>query len=141
MRPDGITDRPVPPWELPGAFRRDGEPHRRRLVVALGQAAFGLTFLLGGTPLALLPVLPWTRAWEFPEWWGLPLLPLLGIPPSLAAWALARHDLALIRRGHMDPAGEQAMRIGRWWGYAGMVLAALFSLLSSLVWLMLWRVY
>jgi hypothetical protein len=32
MKPEGITDRPLPPWELPGAFRRDITPHRGPLL-------------------------------------------------------------------------------------------------------------
>ena len=41
---DGITDRPsppVPPWELPGNFRRDCEPHRAGLLQALALLSAG----------------------------------------------------------------------------------------------------
>jgi hypothetical protein len=60
---------------------------------------------------------------------------------SLAAWALARHDLALMRRGRMDPAGRPAAQAGWRCGCAGMVLAALSLLLGGLAGLGLWRVF
>ncbi len=131
MNPEGSTDRPVPPWPPPGAVRRDCEPHRGRLVVLLGQAAFTLSFSLAVMPLVISD-LPRRLGREFPAW-GLPLFPLAGTLPSLAAWALARHDLALIRRGRMDPAGERPVRDGRWFAAAGMVLAALGFCVSILV--------
>jgi hypothetical protein len=137
MRPEGITDRPVRPWELPGAFRRDCEPHRGPLVVFLGRAAFALSFVLAAIPLVDLPVL---QAWRFPGW-GLPLIPLAGTLPSLAVWALARHDLALIRGGWMDPAGESQVQEGWRHGAAGMKVAALSVALSYLLWAYIYRVY
>jgi hypothetical protein len=63
MNPEGITDRPAPPWGLPGAVRQACEPHRGRLVTDCGQAAFVLSCLLAVTPLALLPDLPWAQVW------------------------------------------------------------------------------
>jgi hypothetical protein len=130
MRNEGITDTPVPPWEMPGAVRRDCEPHRGPLVRRVGHAAFVLSLLLAVTPLVLLPGVPLMGAGEFPEW-GVPLFPLAGVLPSLAAWALARHDLALMRRGLMDPAGERAVRGGWRFASAGMILAAVSFLLST----------
>jgi hypothetical protein len=62
------------------------------------------------------------------------------IPAALAVWALARHDLALIRRGRMDPAGELEVRDGGRWAAAGAVVAALGSCVSIIVWLSTWRV-
>jgi hypothetical protein len=118
MRNEGITDRPVRPWQLPGAVRRDCEPHRGPLVRRVGHAAFVLSLLLAVTPLVLLPGVPLMGAGEFPEW-GVPLFPLAGVLPSLAAWALARHDLALMRQGLMDPAGELAVWTGGGAGVPG----------------------
>src|SRR4051812_40126339 len=37
-----ITDRPVPPWELPGNFRLDCEPHRAQLLQVLRGLSLGL---------------------------------------------------------------------------------------------------
>jgi hypothetical protein len=116
MRNEGITDRPVPPWQLPGAVRRDCEPHRGELLRRLDLVAV---------------LLAWAGA--------------LLIVPSLLALALvafirflARHDLALMRRGLLDPAGEaDTRRAGR-----GLVPVALLPLLwwagvALLVWISL----
>lgn len=60
---EGIqADKPVPPWELPGCFRLDCEPHRgdmlKRLAIAgliVGQATVCLPFLLVvGIPLSVI---------------------------------------------------------------------------------------
>jgi hypothetical protein len=118
MRPEGITDRPAPPWERPGAFRRDCEPHRGPLVLSLGVAALYLSAYLAAAPLALQPALPWLPGRPLPAW-CLPLFPLAGFLLSLAAWALARHDLALMRRGRMDPAGGRRFRPGGGAGVPG----------------------
>jgi hypothetical protein len=122
MRNEGITDRPVPPWEMPGAVRRDCEPHRGPLVQRLGRTAYALSGLLSVAPVFLLPVLLLTRPRLV---WGVPLFPLVGFLPSLTAWVLARHDLALIRGGRMDPAGLAAVQAGRRCGAEGMALAGL----------------
>ncbi len=103
MKNEGITDKPVPPWELPGAVRRDCKPHRGELLRRLDLLAV---------------LLAWAGA--------------LLIVPSLLALALvavicvmARHDPALMRLGLMDPAGEaDTRRAGR-----GLVPVALLPLL------------
>jgi hypothetical protein len=87
----GITDRPRPPWELPGGFRRDCEPHRADL----------LLWLSGVSLLCCLAAL-------VPCFAGLPAL--LGVPLGLTTWVLARRDLALMRKGLMDPGGEAGTR-------------------------------
>jgi hypothetical protein len=132
MRNEGITDRPVPPWQLPGAVRRDCEPHRGPLVQGACRTASALSCLLAFAPLYLLPGLFVTRWW--PQLlWGVPLLPLVGFLASLAAWAVARHDLALIRAGRMDPAGRPGAEEGWLWGVQGMVTAACSFALCWLV--------
>jgi hypothetical protein len=134
MKPEGITDRPGPPWELPGAVRRDCEPHRGLLVKCVCRTAEVLSGCLVIAPLAVCLVLPWTLRMPV-LFWGMPLFGLAGALPSLAAWALARHDLALIRRGRMDPAGVPAVQQGRRYALTGMAVAALSFLLGSLLWL------
>ncbi len=84
MRNEGITDKPVPPWELPGAVRRDCEPHRGDLLLRLSM----LTLCLAAA------VIPALLAW----------------PLGVAVWVMARHDLALMRLGGMDPAGQADTR-------------------------------
>ena len=132
MRPDDITDQPGPPWELPGAFRRDCEPHSGPLVLRAGRTAHVLSGCLAIAPLALCIVLPLPLR-GLAVWPGI-FLGLAGVLPSLAAWALARHDLALMRRGRMDSAGEPAVQLGRQHALTGMAVAALSFLLGSLLW-------
>jgi hypothetical protein len=135
MKPEGITDQPGPPWELLGAVRRDCEPHRGELVERVGRTAGVVSGLLAIAPLVFWLVLwpPWQWGWPPPSWTsllilGTPLFPLTGVFISLAAWALARHDLTLIGRGRMGPAGEPAVQQGRLSGVAGMAVAG-FSFL------------
>jgi hypothetical protein len=103
---DGITDRAPgpdpwggkPPWELPGACRLDADPHRAPLLEQLGWAANFAGFL------------------AFVLWYldGLILCLLIALLLGLATWALARHDLARMRRGLMDTRGaDQTAEAGQ----------------------------
>jgi hypothetical protein len=91
MMDQRITDEPpgsepwgdVPPWELPGGFRLDAEPHRGRLLRGLGIVAVAAGAFLPGA-IICAPV-------------------ALGL--GLAVWTLARRDLERIRRGLTDPDG------------------------------------
>jgi hypothetical protein len=113
MRNQGITDKPVPPWQLPGAVRRDCEPHR----VELFQRLSLVTSLLAAAG-ALLVV---------------PALLALGL--AVAVWFMARDDLALMRLGRMGPAGEDDTRQAR--GEA--MFAALLPLLAwAVIALLIW---
>jgi hypothetical protein len=88
------------PWERPGAVRRDCEPHRARLILALGGIAeFCGAFACFGAITAPL-----------------------AITAGAAAWLLARHDLALMRQGLMDPAGRRYTEAGRAIGLSGAAL-------------------
>ena len=71
-----FTDKPAP-WELPGSFRLDCEPHRGKFLKGL---------VLCGEILAPL---------------------LIGLPFSLAAATLAWRDLGRMRAGLMDPSGQE----------------------------------
>ena len=84
MRTEGITDKPVRLWELPGAVRRDCEPHRGKLLLRLSMLTAGLA--ASGAVLLITA--------------------LLAVPLAAAIFAVARHDLASMRRGVMAPAGE-----------------------------------
>ena len=143
MKPDGITDRPVPPWELPGAFRRDGEPHRAGWVSRLARAGQGATSfaLLLAVPAVFAPVgggVPWRDAEVFAASAGLFALP--GLLLGVTAMVQARRDLGLMQRGLMDPSGRgrtaDAAQIGR----EAVVFSLLISAGAAVVLLLaLWR--
>ena len=84
MADDRDDDRP---WERPGAVRRDCEPHRAGLIVAL--AVLGL--LLGLLSLAAFP------------------LAFMGLPLSVVALLMARRDLGLTGKGQMHPTGREGL--------------------------------
>jgi hypothetical protein len=119
MKPEGITDRPVPPWELPGAFRRDCEPHRADWLFRLanaGHVACAFALLLSvSVGLAAFSSANWQEAEVFAA-----LVVLFAVPALLLgviALAQARRDLGLMLRGVMDPSGRdrttKAARMGR----------------------------
>jgi hypothetical protein len=128
----GFTDRPLPPWELPGNFRRDCEPHRAgllRLLAALIVGAGGLCLLVSTA-----------------EFWPIPSAALLSLSALAGAagvtalgiwvWTLARKDVALMRLGLMDPRGEGGTRRAGWLAALGALLAAasfLFTPLGALL--------
>jgi hypothetical protein len=104
------TEKPVPPWERPGCFRRDCEPHRGDMLWWLANASL----LLGA--LALVPCCGWLPG-------------LVGIPLSLCSRSLAKADLAKMQAGLMDPAGKgvtfSALTLsinGLWMSILGVVL-------------------
>ena len=97
------TNKPIPPWELPGCFRRDGEPHRGVLLQRMGTASVLVS------AAALTPCL-----------FGLPVA--FGLPLSLATWILARSDLSKMQKGLMDPAGKSLTSYARYLALAGLVL-------------------
>ena len=85
---EGIqVDKPVPPWERPGCFRRDCEPHRGDMLWWLACASFTLGIL------ALVPWCGWMPG-------------LIGIPLGLCSRYMAKADLAKMQAGLMDPNDE-----------------------------------
>lgn len=88
------------PWERGPWVRRDCEPHRGTVILALGV----LSLVLMG------------------------MFPPLGLPLGIAAWAMGEKDLELIRRQAMDPAGLSNTQAGRTCGIIGTVLNGLFTL-------------
>jgi hypothetical protein len=103
------------PWEMPGACRRDCEPHRGRFLWWLGIAAFA-----PGT-LCFIPLVGGLFS---------PLCLALGLP----VWLLARHDLALMRQGLMDPRGRAATDEAATLGVSAVAVA----LVSAVAWGSLW---
>jgi hypothetical protein len=117
---EGIQDdESIPPWERPGCFRMDCEPHRGTLLwwLAFASLAFG--------SFALFPCCGWEPG-------------LIGIPFGLCIRQLTKGDLAKMRAGLMDPAGEedtaQAMSLstyGLWLSIVGTIISGGACLLFS----------
>jgi hypothetical protein len=103
------------PWEQPGAFRLDCEPHRGDMLFFLARLSISLSCVaLCVAPLALI---------------GL----LLGIVVLL----LSARDLRLMDRGLMDPAGRRLVRAARR-SAAWAIGIAPFAVLAW-AWVVLWR--
>src|SRR5262249_2725145 len=106
---EGIqVEKPIPPWERPGCFRMDCEPHRAGLLRLLRPA----TVIAG-----LLSMLPF------------PFL-VIGLPLSVTTWLMAGSDLAKMHKGQMDPGGKGLAIQARAAGLGGLVL----NLLSGGCW-------
>ena len=119
MKPDGITDRPVPPWELPGAFRRDCQPHRADWLSRLaraGHVACALA-LLNSVGFALAAVSGGPRPAAEVSAAAAVLFAGPALLLGVTALAQARRDLGLMLRGVMDPSGRDrtadAAKMGR----------------------------
>lgn len=106
---DGIQiEQSVLPWERPGCFRLDCEPHRGEMLT--GMAILGL--VLSTTAMCLPPLL------------------VFAMPLNLATWYLARCDLAKIAKGRMDPDGEERT--------AESQRTARFALALGIIWATVW---
>jgi hypothetical protein len=138
VKPDGITDRPVPPWELPGAFRRDAEPHRADWLSGLANAAYGacsLAFVIS-TPIVLVAVVGGREEAEV----GAAVLAISALPGLLlgaVALAQARRDLGLMLRGLMDPGGQDRTAIAAQRGRDAVVLSLILRGAAAYVLLLL----
>src|SRR5687768_3781355 len=91
------------PWEIPGNVRRDCDPHRGLLLMALGATA-----LVFGFASVLL---------VFPA--------LVAFPLGLVTARMARHDLMQMRLGSMDPEGRRQAVKAELWALCGTLLSLL----------------
>jgi hypothetical protein len=98
----------VPPWEEPGAVRRDCEPHRGPFLYHLASIGFV------AAALSLI----------------CPLFAVISVPFLLVLRALAGRDLRLMDAGRMDPGG--------WKLTEGVRKAATRYLLIPVLGLVLW---
>jgi hypothetical protein len=119
MKPEGITDRPVPPWERPGAFRCDGEPHRADWLskwASAGHVACALA-LLNSVGFALAAVSGGPRPAAEVSAAAAVLFAVPALLLGSITLAQARRDLGLMLRGLMDPSGRDrttaAAKVGR----------------------------
>jgi hypothetical protein len=107
-RDDGFrAEKPAPPWERPDCFRLDCEPHRGELLWWLAVVGLAMS-ALSACPLAVVGA-------------G------VALPLSLTTWVLARRDLARMRRGVMDPHGEEMTDMARKFSLAAFAVAAIAS--------------
>jgi hypothetical protein len=83
---EGIqANKPIVPWERPGCFLRDVEPHRGEILKVM--AILGL--IVSQMSMCL------------------PVLLLIGMPLNVITWYLAKLDLAKMSKGRMEPSGEK----------------------------------
>lgn len=109
---EGIQiDKPLQPWERPGCFRLDCEPHRAEV--------------LSGLSIAGLIVSQVSMC--------LPFLLILGMPFNIAIWFLARHDLAKMKKGLMDPTGQKVTAESK--------RTAGFAFVISIIWAVSWAMF
>jgi hypothetical protein len=87
------------PWEHRRAVRRDCEPHRGGVVLALGI----VSIVLAG-------------------------LPIVGIALGIAAWVMGQRDLRKIRARTMDPEGSGTTQAGWICGIIGTIMSSLATL-------------
>jgi hypothetical protein len=125
------------PWEQPGSFRRDCEPHRGGLLFALGQVSLLLGCLalfclipsvLGLAGQARQPAIAFTGLFC-----GVPSV--LGLAVGVPTWVLARRDLGQMEAGLMDPGGRRKTQAGLGQAKVGVVLCVtvLAGLLGGLL--------
>ena len=109
---EGIqTDESIPPWERPGCFRRDCEPHRGDMLWWLGFTSHFLGIL------ALVPGCGWMPG-------------IVGIPFGLCGRYMAKGDLVKMRAGRMNPYGEGITESAMSRCEDGLV----FSIFGTVVW-------
>jgi hypothetical protein len=105
-----------PPWERPGAYRRDGQPHRNGALMALGVASCVIGFA------------------SIFSWFS--ILSPLGLAFGLWGWHWSRIDLQQMETGLVDPRGREDAEHA--WGCAvgGVMLSTCaFVLFVLLLWL------
>jgi ribosomal protein S27E len=115
----------IPPWEVPGAVRRDAERHRGPLLVQVANysALLAVPALLSlCCPLGLFAA-------------------LLSLVLGVAVVGLASYDLRQMKRNLMEPTGiglTRAARYTAWWG----ITLSLVSLLGAGVfWARTWGLF
>ncbi len=99
---EDLGDEDDRPWERPARIpvRRDCEPHRGNVVLALGIVS-----------LCLLVCWP---------------LSVVALPLGITAWVMGARDLEKMRKGLMDPSGQGLVQGGRVCGIVGTILNSLY---------------
>jgi predicted RNA-binding Zn-ribbon protein involved in translation (DUF1610 family) len=105
---DGQEDEPWDHREI--GFRRDAEPHRGTLILAMGIISIvAAPMAVCCSTLGVIVVVP-------------------GLALGIAAWRMGHTDLEKMRTGVMDPRGTSTVRAGRNCGITGTILCALAML-------------
>lgn len=105
------ADKPLPPWEQPGCFRMDCEPHRAELLTAI--SILGL--IVNQVSMCL------------------PIFLLIGMLLGMTTWLLAKLDLAKMSRGMMDPGGMKVTTEAK--------RNAEFALAIGIMWIVAWALF
>jgi hypothetical protein len=131
---EGIqADKPIQPWERPGCFRRDGEPHRSNLLWWLADVGYALGVFAWFTGCSWVTSLLGTPFGQC-NW----IFGLLGILFNLCIRYLAQADLAKMQAGLMDPAGEgvtaSAVKLSNMGLVCSVIGTVIWGGLALLVW-------
>jgi endogenous inhibitor of DNA gyrase (YacG/DUF329 family) len=94
--------------------RRDGEPHRGRVLYTLG----ALSAITGGLSAC-----------------SFGYLAVISVPLGVTVWILAARDLRAMQDGSIDPRGRDLTRAGRSSALAGVVFGIVFAAVFLLYWL------
>lgn len=89
-----------------------------------------LTYTLGLVGLVI------TALGSLALYW-VPLLPVLGVPFTVAAWLIGRSELEGMRRGLIDDSGAARARRGMWFGLVGTCIVAV-ELMGALLYVLYW---
>jgi hypothetical protein len=90
----------------PLPLRRDGVPHRGKLIARMGNVCL----IFGGLSLCIAG-----------------LGAIVCFPLGIVTWVMANNDLEQMRTGVMDPRGRQETETGRTGAVVGMVISLLFA--------------
>jgi hypothetical protein len=123
--------REVPPWELPGNFRLDCEPHHGPLMRWFANVALLCIGCAFGLPM-IVPMFWLCKASRFALQLS-PFLAALGGLFGVVAWLQSRRELAQICAGRIDPSGEWDARFARDRGRDTFLLSLLFLLFYAIL--------
>jgi hypothetical protein len=118
----------------PGNIRRDTEPHRGPLLLGLAVAGLGASAPVGCLSflsIALAREKKLASHVDLMFAWIILLVALAALAVSLTVALLARHDLAEMRSGRVDQAGEWETETAYFMGRTCALVAALACVLQA----------
>jgi len=102
----------MPPWEQPGALRRDVTPHRGPLLLVLG--ILSIVFVPMAMCCGVIGI----------------AFALAGVGLGTSAWVMGHRDLRKMRQNQLDPRGKGLTTAGWICGIVGTLLSLLGMLVS-----------